>query len=52
MAGPGRGVHFPPALIKSSVLRDIRLFNILLIVHDTVLRHETVTMLLSLVMIT
>ena len=52
VAGPGGGVHFPPALINSSVLRDIRLFNILLIVHDTVLRHETISMLLSLVTIT
>ena len=46
MAGPGGGVHFPSALINSSVLRDIRLLNILLIVHDTVLRHEAVSMLL------
>ena len=57
VAGPGGGrggasyFHFPPALINSSVLRDTRLFNIQLIVHNTVLRHETVSMLLSRVMI-
>ena len=43
VAGPGGGGgggeevssrHFPPAVINSSVLRDIRLFNMLLIVHE------------------